>query len=134
MWSVLDAMAQITRHRTTFEEVAVGYTEAQAIAAALRCRLCENPTCVEGCPVEVDIPGFIGAVQRADFAEAARILKRGGKIVVLELMPHDEQWVKERLGHFHLGFEPDRLDLRAVQAQIDPDVISAQGIDALADK
>lgn len=75
VWSVLDAMAQITRHRTTFEEVAVGYTEAQAIAAALRCRLCENPTCVEGCPVEVDIPGFIGAVQRADFAEAARILK-----------------------------------------------------------
>ena len=42
--------------------------------------------------------------------EAARILKPGGKIVVLELMPHEERWVKERLGHAHLGFDPRRLE------------------------
>lgn len=41
--------------------------------------------------------------------EAARILKPGGRIVVLELMPHAESWVRERLGHVHLGFEPDAL-------------------------
>jgi 2-polyprenyl-3-methyl-5-hydroxy-6-metoxy-1,4-benzoquinol methylase len=42
-------------------------------------------------------------------AGAARVLKPGGRVVVLELMPHDEQWVKSRLGHHHLGFEPATL-------------------------
>ena len=42
-------------------------------------------------------------------AEAARVLKPGGRLVVLELMPHDEQWVTARLGHHHLGFEPATL-------------------------
>lgn len=41
--------------------------------------------------------------------EAARILEPGGKIIVLELLPHDEKWVLDRLGHRHLGFEPDAL-------------------------
>jgi len=41
--------------------------------------------------------------------EAARLLKPGGRIVVLELMPHEEQWVSERLGHVHLGFQPQVL-------------------------
>lgn len=41
--------------------------------------------------------------------EAARILKSSGRIVVLELMPHEEKWVRERLGHKHLGFEPEQL-------------------------
>jgi ArsR family transcriptional regulator len=42
--------------------------------------------------------------------EAARLLKPGGKAVVLELMPHDERWVLERLGHKHLGFAPELLE------------------------
>lgn len=42
-------------------------------------------------------------------AEAARILKPLGRVVVLELLPHDEQWVKSRLGHLHLGFQPEPL-------------------------
>ncbi|MCI0573556.1 MAG: metalloregulator ArsR/SmtB family transcription factor [Myxococcaceae bacterium] len=42
--------------------------------------------------------------------EAHRILKPGGKVVVLELMPHREEWVRERLGHRHLGFEPEALE------------------------
>ncbi len=42
-------------------------------------------------------------------AEAARVLKPGGRVVVLELMPHQEEWVKTRLGHRHLGFEPATL-------------------------
>jgi 2-polyprenyl-3-methyl-5-hydroxy-6-metoxy-1,4-benzoquinol methylase len=42
--------------------------------------------------------------------QAARILKPGGRVVVLELMSHDEQWVKERLGHRHLGFAPKALE------------------------
>jgi ArsR family transcriptional regulator len=42
--------------------------------------------------------------------EAARILKPGGKVTILELLPHEELWVRERLGHRHLGFEPEALD------------------------
>jgi ArsR family transcriptional regulator len=42
-------------------------------------------------------------------SEAHRILRRKGRIVVLELMTHREEWVKERLGHQHLGFEPQAL-------------------------
>jgi 2-polyprenyl-3-methyl-5-hydroxy-6-metoxy-1,4-benzoquinol methylase len=41
--------------------------------------------------------------------EAARILVPGGRVVVLELMPHDETWVRGRLGHRHLGFEPEAM-------------------------
>ncbi|HZA52261.1 MAG TPA: metalloregulator ArsR/SmtB family transcription factor [Myxococcaceae bacterium] len=42
-------------------------------------------------------------------SEAGRILKGGGRLVLLELMPHDERWVRERLGHRHLGFDPEML-------------------------
>ncbi len=46
----------------------------------------------------------------AVLAEAVRIVKKGGRVVVLELMPHDQTWVRERLGHRHLGFEPEMLE------------------------
>jgi len=47
---------------------------------------------------------------QAVLAEAARILVHAGKVVVLELMPHRETWVRERLGHRHLGFQPADLE------------------------
>ncbi|HWQ20982.1 MAG TPA: NADPH-dependent glutamate synthase [Methanotrichaceae archaeon] len=62
--------------RRNFQEVALGYTEEQARAEASRCLQCKKPKCVEGCPVGVDIPEFIGALRKGDMAEAARALKR----------------------------------------------------------
>jgi len=58
-----------------FNEVALGYSLEQAQAEANRCILCPRHPCVEGCPVEIDIPGFIGAMRDNDLPEAARILK-----------------------------------------------------------
>ena len=58
-----------------FEEVPLGYTPEQAQAEAARCLQCKKPLCVEGCPVDVDIPGFIQLIAEGKFAEAARKIK-----------------------------------------------------------
>ncbi len=53
-----------------FSEVALGYNEEEAVAEAARCLQCKKPLCVGGCPVSVNIPTFIGAIARRDFAAA----------------------------------------------------------------
>ncbi|MDD5475449.1 MAG: NADPH-dependent glutamate synthase [Syntrophales bacterium] len=60
---------------TNFDEVPLGYTEEQALAEASRCLHCKKPLCVSGCPVEVDIPGFIKLVSEREYASAARRIK-----------------------------------------------------------
>lgn len=62
--------------RWNFQEVALGYAEEQAAAEAGRCLQCKKPKCVEGCPVGVEIPGFIKALREGDMPEAVRVLKR----------------------------------------------------------
>lgn len=57
---------------TNFEEVCLGYNEEQAIREASRCLGCKNPKCVDGCPVSVDIPGFIAFAKTGDFESAAK--------------------------------------------------------------
>ena len=58
-----------------FDEVALGYNEEQALAEATRCIQCPKRSCIDGCPVEVDIPDFILAVRDGNMPEAVRILK-----------------------------------------------------------
>ncbi|HNS13830.1 MAG TPA: NADPH-dependent glutamate synthase [Syntrophorhabdaceae bacterium] len=58
-----------------FNEVALGYTKELALAEASRCLQCKKPRCVTGCPVEIDIPGFISCVVRGDFAAGIKKLK-----------------------------------------------------------
>lgn len=57
-------------------EVNQGLSAGQAVLEATRCLDCPTPTCVEGCPVGIDIPGFIKNIQRGEVAEAAAVLKR----------------------------------------------------------
>ncbi len=59
-----------------FLEVNLGLSEAAAVREAQRCLQCKNRQCVQGCPVEVDIPEFIDKVAQGDFASAAEILTR----------------------------------------------------------
>jgi len=56
-------------------EVALGYSQAQARLEAERCLGCKNQPCVAGCPVAVDIPGFIAEIQNGNFKAAADIIK-----------------------------------------------------------
>ncbi len=58
-----------------FDEVPLGYTPEQAKQEAARCSQCKKPLCVTGCPVEVDIPGFLKLICEGDFAGAARRIK-----------------------------------------------------------
>ncbi|MBN1134812.1 MAG: FAD-dependent oxidoreductase, partial [Methanosarcinaceae archaeon] len=58
-----------------FNEVALGYTEEQATAESIRCLECKNPQCVKGCPVNIDIPAFIGKMKNSDFDSAIDIIK-----------------------------------------------------------
>lgn len=58
-----------------FKEVPLGYTPEQAQEEAGRCLQCKKPLCVEGCPVGIDIPGFVGLIAEGKFAEAAKKIK-----------------------------------------------------------
>ncbi len=68
----LDAAYRAT---TRVEEVNQGLTVAQAMQEAKRCLDCANPTCMQGCPVNINIPSFIKNIERGEFLNAARILK-----------------------------------------------------------
>ena len=58
-----------------FDEVPLGYTEEQAIAEAERCIQCKKPSCMAGCPVDVNIPAFVKLIAEGRFIEAALKLK-----------------------------------------------------------
>lgn len=58
-----------------FEEVAHGYTKELALEEASRCLQCKNPQCRKGCPVNIDIPSFIGLIKEEKFIEAAKRVK-----------------------------------------------------------
>lgn len=65
--------ADVRRHN--FQEVALGYAEATVLAEAERCIQCKKPRCVQGCPVEVDIPEFIKLLKERDFDGAIAKIK-----------------------------------------------------------
>lgn len=58
--------------KRNFDEVPLGYTKEMAIQEASRCLQCKKPACVEGCPVQVDIPGFIKLIKEGQFTKAIR--------------------------------------------------------------
>ncbi len=63
-----------------FDEVCLGYTEEEAVVEAARCLNCKNPRCVNGCPVNINIPGFITALKEKDFAGSYEILTQSSSL------------------------------------------------------
>ena len=63
------------RATTRLEEVNKGLTKEMAMTEAKRCLDCANPSCVEGCPVNINIPSFIKNIERGQFLAAAKVLK-----------------------------------------------------------
>ena len=59
---------------TNFEEVCLGYNMEEAMEEATRCINCKNPKCVAGCPVSIDIPGFISEVKAGNIEEAYKVI------------------------------------------------------------
>ncbi|WP_340819078.1 NADPH-dependent glutamate synthase [Methanolobus sp. WCC4] len=76
-----------------FDEVALGYTDEQALAEASRCIECKNPKCVEGCPVNIDIPGFISRIKESDLDGAIDLIKLTNTLPAVcgRVCPQEEQ-------------------------------------------
>ncbi len=76
-----------------FEEVPLGLRPEQAVVEAQRCLQCKKPQCVEGCPVGIDIPGFIRAIAEEDFLEAAAVLKADNALPAVcgRVCPQEDQ-------------------------------------------
>ena len=79
-----------------FREVPLGYTPELAMREAERCLQCKNPQCVKGCPVEVDIPGFIRLIREGDFLGAARKIKETNNLPAIcgRVCPQETQCEK----------------------------------------
>ncbi len=63
-----------------FTEVALGYTEEQALDEANRCLNCKNKPCVGGCPVAIDIPSFIAKIKEKDYEGAYQVIHRSSSL------------------------------------------------------
>jgi len=76
-----------------FSEVALGYTRQQAVAEAERCLQCVKAPCINGCPVEVDIPAFVNLVRERKFDEAIRKVKEKNSLPAIcgRVCPQEEQ-------------------------------------------
>lgn len=72
---IMPELDPVYRATTRTEEVNIGLSAEQAMTEAKRCLDCANPTCMQGCPVSINIPSFIKNIERGEFLNAARVLK-----------------------------------------------------------
>ena len=88
------------------EEVNLGLNEEQALTEAKRCLDCANPSCMEGCPVGINIPGFIKNIERGEFLEAARVLKQTSALPAVcgRVCPQEKQ-CESKCIHLKMGHE-----------------------------
>jgi glutamate synthase (NADPH/NADH) small chain len=80
-----------------YDEVPYGYSPEEAILEAQRCLMCKKPKCIAGCPVEIDIPGFIQHIVDEDFKGGINLLKEKNILPAIcgRVCPQEEQCEKE---------------------------------------
>jgi len=103
----------VQKRTRSFEEVARGYTEDQAVAEAKRCLQCKKPKCVEGCPVGVDIPAFVNLIGEGRFNEAAKKIKEKNSLPAIcgRVCPQENQC----MGLCVLGVKGDSINIGALE-------------------
>lgn len=79
-----------------FNEVALGYSEEQALKEAHRCLQCKKPPCIRGCPVEINIPKFISKIKEKDYKRAVSIIKEKNSLpgICGRVCPQEDQCEK----------------------------------------
>ena len=76
---------------TNFKEVCLGYDKEEATAEATRCLQCKNPQCVKGCPVNINIPGFISELVKGNVEGAYHVI-----VSILHFLPYVAVYVHRR--------------------------------------
>ncbi len=97
----------VYRATTRTEEVNIGLTKEQAMTEAKRCLDCANPTCMQGCPVSINIPSFVKNIERGEFLEAARVLKSTSALPAVcgRVCPQEKQ-CESKCMHIKMGGKP----------------------------
>ncbi|MGB9578315.1 MAG: NADPH-dependent glutamate synthase, partial [Halothiobacillaceae bacterium] len=122
--------------RRNFNEVALGYPVETAVEEAQRCLNCPKPSCISGCPVEIDIPRFIQCIAAKDFAAGIRVIKEKNCLPAVcgRVCPQEEQCeaaclLKKRGGQIAIGrLERFLADWEAAQGELEiPPVPSPTG-------
>ena len=100
-------LAPEVRVQSLYEEVNQGLTMEQAITEAHRCLDCKNPTCVKGCPVNINIPGFIKQLEIGNILGAAAVIQQSSTLPAVcgRVCPQEKQCEAQCI-HVKMGHDP----------------------------
>ena len=104
---VMSELDPVYRATTRTEEVNQGLTAEQALTEAKRCLDCPKPSCMEGCPVNINIPSFIKSIERGHFLDAAKVLKNTSSLPAVcgRVCPQEKQ-CESKCIHVKMGHKP----------------------------